>query len=1079
MSLSIETLPRVCKRGGKVEEFKKSKIERGIQKSAEDIGQDINGKFENLIESIINEAVVSSDDGVIGTEAITDIVKRKLMDYQYHEVAEAFILYSNKQAKQHMEPDVGMMADYVTMTRYSRYRADLQRREVFGEIVDRVEAMHLNRYPEIQEELKWAFDKVRAKEVLPSMRSMQFGGKAIEANHAKGYNCSFSVCNHPRFFSEALWLLLSGTGTGFSVQFQHIDALPDVQFVNHSDVKHFVIPDSIKGWAEAANQLIQSYLVTGKYVEFSYHKIRQQGKPLKTSGGKAPGHLPLKKALDRVRTILEEAQGRQLKPIDAYDIMCMLADAVYDGGLREAAMICLFSLDDGEMMNSKTGNWHKSHPWRARCNNSVVLQRSDIKKRQYDRIFRATKQWGEPGFYFTDDEDSGANPCVEIGLNPKLTITPLLKHELKQWAKKTKRDIPNLKVNQVHWGWQMCVAGDTRLITKSGITSIEESLGEEIEIWNGSNWANTTPFITGHNRKLYRVKFSDGSYLDCTDNHKFLVADRFGKEYSEVETKDLLDFSKYAIHVPRANITCIVGKPHENMYEYGFFLADGYLHDHGCLNHKGTIRPEAKLFGKKINLPLVGSRYGDDKIYFKLDINKCKELKDHTKLPKWLFKLDKESILNFVAGWADGDGSKTTNGCRIYANEGRIRDLQLLLTKIGINASVNKAYDKGETAMLPNGRSCIRNRSVWYAQICGYVPTNRFECNGIASTKNKWQIVRSVKELPGSHITYCLEEADKHQCLFNNVITKQCNLTEVNVSTVSSVEELYDRVRAAAIIGTAQAGYTDFDYLGWTSEAICNREALLGVSMTGIMDNPDIALSNEIQRTAAQLCVETNVEIALKIGINTAARVTCVKPSGSASIVLGAVGSGIHTHHAKKYFRRVRANPDCPIYKHFKELNPHMCQSVDPRKDLITFPIKAPDSALTRRDLTASEFLKAVLTTQQNWVMPGTTRPSSSPGVNHNVSNTITVKENEWEIVREFIWKHRSYFSGISMLADIGDKAYTNAPREEVRTESDETRWQDLIYHAKQIDWSDFNEDDDNTTHRSEKACAGGACQLV
>jgi len=207
--------------------------------------------------------------------------------------------------------------------------------------------------------------------------------------------------------------------------------------------------------------------------------------------------------------------------------------------------------------------------------------------------------------------------------------------------------------------------------------------------------------------------------------------------------------------------------------------------------------------------------------------------------------------------------------------------------------------------------------------------------------------------------------------------------------------------------------------------------------------------------------------------------VTCVKPSGSASIVLGAVGSGIHTHHAKKYFRRVRANPDCPIYQHFKELNPHMCQSVDPRKDLITFPIKAPTSALTRRDLTANEFLKAVLTTQQNWVIPGTTRPGSSPGVNHNVSNTITVKENEWEIVREFIWKNRSYFSGISMLADIGDKAYTNAPREEVRTESDETRWQDLIYHAKQIDWSEFNEDDDNTTHRSEKACAGGACQLV
>jgi ribonucleoside-triphosphate reductase len=760
MATSTTVALRVCKRNNKIVKFNQKKLERAILNSARDIGHDINGNFNNLIASIINEAAVLATDGVIGSDKITDIVKRKLMDYQYHDIAEAYILFSAKQAASRLEPDNNIISDYIVRTRYSRYIETEHRRESFSESINRVKLMHLERYPQITKELEWAFDKVLAKEVLPSMRSVQFGGPAMTANHAKGYNCSFSVCNRPRFFAEAFWLLLSGTGTGFSVQYQHVDSLPEVKFIDTKDVKHIVIPDTIKGWADAANELIRSYMGTRRHVEFAYNQIRSQGSPLKLSGGKAPGHLPLKTSLENVRGVLNDAQGRQLKPIECFDIMCMLADAVYSGGIREAAMICLFSLDDGEMMNSKTGNWHMTHPWRARSNNSVVLKLGDVKKRQYDRIFKATKQWGEPGFYFTNDEDTGANPCVEIGLNPKLTITPELKMELTKWASNTSRKIPKLRPKQTFWGWQMC------------------------------------------------------------------------------------------------------------------------------------------------------------------------------------------------------------------------------------------------------------------------------------------------------------------------------NLSEVNASTVKNEDDLYERTRAAAIIGTAQAGYTDFPYLGWVSEAICRRESLLGVSMTGIMDRPDIALDPEIQRNAAQIAVETNIEIAQKIGINSAARVTCVKPSGTASIVLGAVGSGIHAHHAKRYFRRVRANPDCPIYKYFKKHNPHMCSSINDRKDLITFPIKAPDSAITRRDLNAITFLEHVLSTQQNWVEPGTTKPNSSPGVHHNVSNTVTVKYDEWDSVREFIWAHRKYFCGISMLSDTGDKEYENAPREEVKSDADEAKWQSLIKQCVQIDWNKFNEDDDNTSLMSEKACAGGSCEI-
>lgn len=753
-------LPKVQKRNGRLEEFNPDKIQKGILNSATEVRRDINGKFNSLLTAIVDEASNTSTNGVVTTEYLTKIVKRKLMDFQYHDVAEAFILYSDKQRKSRLVPDAALMSDYTVVDKYARFDYDLGRREIFPEIVGRVEAMHLKKFPNIEKEIRWAFDRVRAKQVLPSMRCMQFGGLAVEVNNARSYNCSFSICNRPKFFAEAFWLLLSGVGVGFSVQFQHVDQLPEVKFVNKKNVTHFIIPDTAEGWADAAFEIIKSYLLTGTYVEFAYNEIRSQGSLLKTSGGKAPGHLPLKTALENVRGILENAQGRQLKPIECFDIMCMLADAVYSGGIREAAMICLFSLDDGEMMNAKTGAWLKTHPWRARSNNSVVLNRKDINKRQYDRIFKATRQWGEPGFYFTDDEDTGANPCVEIGLNPKLSITPELKMQLTAWAERTNRKIPKLKVGQAYWGWEMC------------------------------------------------------------------------------------------------------------------------------------------------------------------------------------------------------------------------------------------------------------------------------------------------------------------------------NLTEVNAATVTTPEELYERVKAAAIIGTLQAAYTDLGYLGWVSEAICNREALLGVSMTGIMDNPKVSLDPEVQRNAAQIAVETNIDIASRIGIRSAARVTCVKPSGTASIVLGAIGAGIHTYHAKKYFRRIRATPDDPVYQHFKKFNPHMCNSVNERKDLITFAIKAPEGALTRRDLTAIEFLKHVLSTQKNWVLPGIAKPESSPGVSHNVSNTITVKDEEWDIVREFIWENRKFFTGISMLSDIGDKKYVNAPFEEVVNESDESRWQDLVANYKNIDWTKFKEDGDHTSLSAEKACAGGACTI-
>lgn len=770
-STNNDIIVKVRKRDGNtIQKYNSNKIVNAIHKAFDDVHEKLNNAdIEHMLKNIYNEsyiaATVTDGQRVIDVDTIQTIVKRNLMDYGFHAVAEAYIVYSNKRnefRKRRLRPDISGLHELIHYTKYSKWDPETKKREPYEMTVDRSYRMHSERYPEIAEELRWAFDLVLQRKAIGSMRSMQFGGPAQLAHHAKGYNCSFSVCNRLKFFSEAFYLLLCGTGVGFSVQYHHVEQLPELKRIDKSRVKHYTVHDSIEGWADALHELIYSY-IKGIWVEFNYSKIRPQGARLKTSGGKAPGHLPLRNALESIRKVLDQAQGRQLDPIECYDITCLFSQAVYAGGVREAALICLFSHDDGSMMRAKVGDWSTTHPWRARSNNSVVLLRNQdgVAKDMFKRVFKHTKEWGEPGFYFTDDLDIGTNPCVEISLKADLTITPELKIELERWATKTNRKLPNLKVGDVHYGWQ------------------------------------------------------------------------------------------------------------------------------------------------------------------------------------------------------------------------------------------------------------------------------------------------------------------------------QCNLSSVNCAACNTTEEFYGAVKAAAIIGTAQAGYTDFPYLGWVTEAICNREALLGVSLTGIMDKPEIALNQEIQQTAAQIAVATNAEIARKIGINSAARVTCVKPHGNSGLLLGSVGSGIHPHHARRYLRNIRINPQDPVYKFFKSKNPHMCSETRDGKCIITFPIQAPDGAITRKDLSALEFMNIVMNTQINWVLPGTAKPNSTPHANHNVSNTITVRDHEWKDVAEFIWKNRKHFTGVSMLADIGDHKFEMAPCVEIKDETDEAKWNHIIANYKPINWDEFTEDDDNTEMRGEVACAGGKCELI
>ena len=724
-------------------------------------------------------------------EQIQDNVEKAIAAEGEWEVARAYIIYRGLKAQHRLAHYPGNgLSDYIACAKYARYRRDLGRRETFVEAARRVLEMHLEHFhPLLAQRLpppgddsparpsdrrllsEWltggtlgdaihrAYGAVGQKRVLPSMRSLQFGGEAILRNHARLFNCAFSPVDRLEFFREYLFLLLAGTGCGFSVQRHHTDRLPVLPVRGEEMdlvVVHHTVGDTIEGWAGALHVLILSHYEHFK-AEFNFSQVRPRGRALVTSGGKAPGHLPLKQALLDIEGVLAGASGRRLRPIEVYDVCMYAARSVLSGGIRRSATICLFSPDDEEMMGAKTGNWFEKNPQRSASNNSAVLPRSRPDDALFRRLFAAQKEFGEPGFYFADHPDYGCNPCCEIGLHPV----------------------------------------------------IEGPL-------------------------------------------------------DEVETARLR-----------------------------------------ALGYEGPLGPETRLSG--------------------------------------------------------------------------------------------------------------------------------------------WQM---------------------------------CNLSTINGAVLQTADDFLVACIHAAVIGTLQAAYTDIAYLGPVTRYLNERDALLGVSICGFMDNPEILFNPDVLERGARLCRAANQIVARALGIRPATRVTCVKPEGTASLLLGAA-SGIHPHHARHYFRRVQASRHDPIYRHFKQSNPQLTEASVYRPDtddVITFAVEAPPHAILRDEVGAVEFLQAVQLVQQHWVLGGEAEHNRSPGLHHNVSNTCTVKPGEWDQVGEFIWEHREHFTGVALLGYEGDKHYPQAPREAVATEDDVAKWNRLKYVP--VNYTALVEHTDETKLKDVVACAGGACEL-
>lgn len=320
-----------------------------------------------------------------------------------------------------MEPDKRALSDITVFNKYAKFLPDKGRRENYQEIVTRNKEMHQRKYPQLHERIELLYrNYVETKRVLPSMRSLQFGGRPIELSENRIFNCAYMPAEDYHFFSELMFLLLGGTGMGYSVQRIHTEKLPVVTLPKSTGVYKYQVQDSIVGWSDAVKIVTKAFLTGGNLPAFDFRDVREKGSELVTTGGLAPGPEPLRICIEELTKIFGKAVGRKMRPIEVHDAACVIADAVLAGGIRRAAMISLFDRDDEEMITCKAGNWWETHPYRGRANNSAVLIRGKVSIDEFYHLMKRVEEsgCGEPGVYWNNNPDWGTNPCCEIALEP-------------------------------------------------------------------------------------------------------------------------------------------------------------------------------------------------------------------------------------------------------------------------------------------------------------------------------------------------------------------------------------------------------------------------------------------------------------------------------------------------------------------------------------------------------------------------------------------------------------------------------------------------------------------------------------
>jgi len=1093
----------ITKRNGTIVKFDRLKIVHAIENAMFETAKGINTNLSHTIaENIEKES--EGFESAPTVEKIQDMVENYLMQLDPAS-AKSYILYRNKREKirnstkitnrilsdefiskyKHMKSPMQQLGNFVYYRTYSRYLPNEGRREYWWETVRRAVEYNCSLAPINVHEAEELYDNIFNLRQFLSGRTLWTGNTDVSLKYPmSNYNCAFTVVSGITGFSDAFYLLMIGSGVGFRILKEDIEDFPkfrnnydiiqeayspvnkdkrlentSLNFISKTSVK-LIIGDSKEGWVESLRLFLEIITSnTYKNIEtiiINYDNVRPKGEKLKTFGGTASGHESIRTMFVKIDNVIRnrKEKGRfNIKSIDCLDIMNIIGENVVSGGVRRTSEIALIGTEDNICLNAKNNiytqvgsNWivNPEIQHRQMSNNSIFYTQKPTREKLHEHV-KTVRFSGEPGW-----------------IN----------------AEAASKRRPNFK------GVNPCVTGETVILTDQGYRRIDSLVDQQVNIWNGYEWSIVTPKVTGHNQYMTNVKLSDGTELDCTLYHKFILSNGDRVEAARLKPGDKLIKHEFPA------IEGYIEEDESSMYTKGFYCGDGVT------NYKRLY-----LYGEKANLldKIYYENYNDEMKTNKRISVSLQEQYSKTFIPGVNYTI--KSRLAYLAGIIDSDGGLLSQdgGIAINSNDrDYLMQLKYFLNTLGCTGTVSLSHPDG-MKMMPDGnggskeyycfesyRLIINSSNVYKLMQLG------LHCHRVLLIANPNRnasrfiqvVANNIYDEP-EEIVYCFTEDKNHSGIFNGLMTGQCgevlldsrglcNLTTINVMAFVTVDGRLDTAKlleAQAL--SARAGYRmtcpELELHSWN--LIQQRDKLLGLSLTGWQDmvnatNMSRSEEESLLEALRDVARTTADSYAEKLGMRKPLLVTTVKPEGTLSL-LPTVSSGVHFSHSPFYIRRVRISADDPLTKVCEELGypvfPEVGQDIETCKTkVVEFPIKAPDGR-TKKDITAIEQLEIYKMFMEHYV-------------EHNASITVTVKNHEWDLVEDWLWENWDTVVGIALLPDEGESFYTLQPLESCTEEEYNRR----VFEMKPFIPSLINkyESEDIELDIDVSDCATGACPI-
>jgi ribonucleotide reductase class II len=997
------------------------------------------------------------------------------------------------------------LSQFVFTRTYPRWREEDNRRETYEEAVERYVSFLRAERDVPESVLKSIQEGILRMDVMPSMRAFWSAGDAALRDNTMFYNCSFIPLDSLKSFSELLYILMMGTGVGFSVEHRFVNNLPVVA----PDVKmpceeiDYVIEDSTVGWMEAVYDcLVHNF--NGRIVRFDYSRIRPAGARLKTKGGRASGPEPLRRLLDFLQDTVLGAQGRKLSSVECNDIACMIGEIVMAGGVRRAALISFSDPDDLGMRHAKDWSRGSFPACRYMANNSAFWTEKPNRE-TFDAEWTALRNSGsgERGFFMFPKakQDERRGDCRS---NP-------------------------------------CVTGETRVMTEGGLVRIEDLAtmsGSEgyrvaVDLRFGQGPAALTDSSTGTyafktgTKDVFLLQTEEGHSLRLTADHRVMTTNGW-KEAQDLQQGDL-------IHIANTEgMFGCRGDADAGMLA-GWVTGDGtilidqgneprlyfYESDHHLIEQ--MVDAAERLTGER---PNVNTYEPAQRKYFQqaaLREYMGQVLQDKGRVPEFVWQGTEECQRAYLSALFSADGSVGTNsdkGAHVRLHSSKLpllRDIQRLLLNFGINSRIYEERRPAGFRDLPDGKGgyapykCEADHDLHIAKAnlvrfyerVGFIHQEKqakLAAVVDSFTRGPYRetfTARFKALIPdGTEDVYDMTVPGPHSFMANGIVVHNCgeillrysestnpwtgeggggqfcNLSAAVMRSWDTRETFANKVRIATWIGAIQSTFTDFPHLRIAWKHHCDEDRLLGVDITGHCDNPSLSGDPDAMLYFNQVARETAAEAAAYLDIPMPAAITCGKPSGNSSQLVDCA-SGFHTRYAAYYIRRVRIAGTDPLFHLIRDAGvpvhkDNQFQDVPDDKCptwVAEFPVKSPEGAMIRSDETAIEQLNRYLQIMRTWC--------SDRG--HNQSATVYVRDHEWDEVGDWVFEHFDEITGLSFLPYDGGK-YRLAPYEEITEE----QYNALMADFPEIDWSllPMYETEDMGEGAKELACVGGACEI-